>query len=223
MLKHPAQSQNFFRFAAILLKSSKITVNYRLKQNISLAVKTPICLISSTGIQETSMIYSCLVHCQIIDLYFRRIGVMKKLCVILCCFTAVFCVTSCGSKKDGPVEKTNIVFWYSNGGIIGETIVNLTKQFNTAHENITVEPQFQGSYDEAINKLKTAMRTKSGPDLIQIYEGGTRFMVDSGFISGVLLGLLAQNRTKKGSLFRILCALPMAVSSACASIISEPV
>lgn len=109
------------------------------------------------------------------------------------------------------------------GGIIGETIVNLTKQFNTAHENITVEPQFQGSYDEAINKLKTAMRTKSGPDLIQIYEGGTRFMVDSGFISGVLLGLLAQNRTKKGSLFRILCALPMAVSSACASIISEPV
>jgi sn-glycerol 3-phosphate transport system substrate-binding protein len=107
---------------------------------------------------------------------------MKKLCVIMCCLAAVFCVTSCSGKKDSPTEKTNIVFWYANGGIIGETIVNLTKQFNAAHEYITVEPQFQGSYEEAINKLKTAMRTKSGPDLIQIYEGGTRFMVDSGFI-----------------------------------------
>jgi sn-glycerol 3-phosphate transport system substrate-binding protein len=26
------------------------------------------------------------------------------------------------------------------------------------------------------------MRTKSGPDVVQIYEGGTRFMADSGFI-----------------------------------------
>jgi sn-glycerol 3-phosphate transport system permease protein len=37
--------------------------------------------------------------------------------------------------------------------------------------------------------------------------------------SGVLLGLLAQNRTRKGSPLRTLYALPMAVSSVCASII----
>jgi sn-glycerol 3-phosphate transport system permease protein len=38
-------------------------------------------------------------------------------------------------------------------------------------------------------------------------------------LTGVLLGLLAQNRTKKGSPLRIIYALPMAVSSACAAVI----
>jgi sn-glycerol 3-phosphate transport system permease protein len=38
-------------------------------------------------------------------------------------------------------------------------------------------------------------------------------------VSGVLLGLLAQNRTRKANPLRTLYALPMAVSSACASII----
>jgi sn-glycerol 3-phosphate transport system permease protein len=36
---------------------------------------------------------------------------------------------------------------------------------------------------------------------------------------GVFLGLLAENRTKKSSLLRVIYALPMAVSSACASVI----
>ena len=79
-------------------------------------------------------------------------------------------------------EKINIVFWHSMGGNLNETINQLAQQFNDSQDKITIEPQYQGSYEESINKLKTAMRTQDGPDLVQIYEGGTRFMVDSGFI-----------------------------------------
>jgi sn-glycerol 3-phosphate transport system substrate-binding protein len=78
--------------------------------------------------------------------------------------------------------KINLVFWHAMGGNHNETINMLADQFNKSQDKITIEPQYQGSYEEEINKLRTAMRTKSGPDIVQIYEGGTRFMADSGFI-----------------------------------------
>jgi sn-glycerol 3-phosphate transport system substrate-binding protein len=89
---------------------------------------------------------------------------------------------SCSAKKDSSAEKTNIVFWHSMGGNLGETINSLAEQFNDSQDNITIEAQYQGTYEESINKLKASMRTKSGPDLMQVFEAGTRFMVDSGFI-----------------------------------------
>lgn len=80
-------------------------------------------------------------------------------------------------------QKINIVFWHSMGGSLGEVINQVADQFNASQDSITIEPQYQGSYEESINKLKTAMRTKAGPDVIQVYEGGTRFMAGSGFIT----------------------------------------
>jgi sn-glycerol 3-phosphate transport system substrate-binding protein len=47
--------------------------------------------------------------------------------------------------------------------------------------NIKVIAQFQGNYDEELNKLRTAQQSKSGPDIVQVYDIGTRFMVDSGW------------------------------------------
>ena len=40
-------------------------------------------------------------------------------------------------------------------------------------------------YDESINKMKASMDTKSGPSLIQVYEIGSRFMIDSKAITPV--------------------------------------
>ncbi|MDR1636925.1 MAG: hypothetical protein LBR93_06270, partial [Treponema sp.] len=79
------------------------------------------------------------------------------------------------SEKTG--EKVHLVFWHGLGGSNGETIKLLADQFNASQDRISVEPQFQGSYEDSINKLRSSMRTKSGPDVVQIYEGGTRFMV----------------------------------------------
>jgi len=77
----------------------------------------------------------------------------------------------------------NLTFWHGMSGSNGEAINALVDQFNKSQDRITVEPQFQGTYEESINKLRTVMRTKQGPDVVQIYEGGTRFMADSGFIT----------------------------------------
>lgn len=78
---------------------------------------------------------------------------------------------------------TTITFWHSMGGVNGEAIDYLVNKFNTENtQGIQVESQYQGNYDDAINKLKSAQIGNMGADLVQIYDIGTRFMIDSGWV-----------------------------------------
>lgn len=80
-------------------------------------------------------------------------------------------------------EGQTITFWHSMGGVNGEAIDYLVKKFNDENtKNIKVDAQYQGSYDDAINKLKSAQIGNMGADLVQIYDIGTRFMIDSGWV-----------------------------------------
>ena len=81
------------------------------------------------------------------------------------------------------VDKTTISFWHSMGGVNGQAIDTLVQKFNDENEyGITVEAEYQGSYDDALNKLKSAQIGNMGADLVQVYEIGTRFMIESGWI-----------------------------------------
>ena len=66
---------------------------------------------------------------------------------------------------------------------MAEALTALVDRFNEENTyGITVDAEFEGEYDDAINKLKSSMVGGSGPDLIQVYEIGTRFMIDSGWV-----------------------------------------
>lgn len=81
------------------------------------------------------------------------------------------------------VDKTTISFWHSMGGVNGQAIDTLVQKFNDENEyGITVEAEYQGRYDDALNKLKSAQIGNMGADLVQVYEIGTRFMIESGWI-----------------------------------------
>lgn len=87
------------------------------------------------------------------------------------------------AKEAAAGADTTITFWHSMGGVNGEAIDTLVKKFNEENSRgITVESQYQGSYDDAINKLKSAQIGNMGADLVQIYDIGTRFMIDSGWV-----------------------------------------
>lgn len=80
-------------------------------------------------------------------------------------------------------EGQTITFWHSMGGVNGEALEYLVNKFNQENEKgIKVDAQFQGEYDDAINKLKSAQIGNMGADLVQIYDIGTRFMIDSGWV-----------------------------------------
>lgn len=81
------------------------------------------------------------------------------------------------------VDGTEITFWHSMGGVNGQAIDELVKKFNSENEyGITVSSQYQGEYDDSLNKLKSAQIGNMGADLVQVYEIGTRFMMESGWI-----------------------------------------
>ena len=80
-------------------------------------------------------------------------------------------------------EGTTITFWHAMGGVNGEALDHMVQKFNEENEfGITVDSQYQGSYDDSINKLKSAQLGNMGADLVQIYDIGTRFMIDSGWV-----------------------------------------
>ncbi len=79
-------------------------------------------------------------------------------------------------------EATEIVFWHSMGGVNGEAISKMVEDFNKAYEGkIKVTVEYQGNYDDAINKIKAAGMSALPCDVVQIYDIGTRFMIDSGW------------------------------------------
>ena len=55
------------------------------------------------------------------------------------------------------VDGTTITFWHSMGGVNGQAIDALVKKFNDENKyGIKVESQYQGEYDDSLNKLKSA-------------------------------------------------------------------
>jgi sn-glycerol 3-phosphate transport system substrate-binding protein len=65
-------------------------------------------------------------------------------------------------------------------GANGEALVGLINQFNTEHQGkIKVNLAFKGQYDDALSAYKTALRGGQLPDIVQVYDIGTRFMIDS--------------------------------------------
>ena len=105
---------------------------------------------------------------------------MKKLLSVVLCACMLLTLFLPTALAEDPVK---IIFWHSMGGVNGEAINKMVADFNAAYEGqIQVEVQFQGDYDEAINKLKSASMGNMGADVVQIYDIGTRFMIDSGWI-----------------------------------------
>lgn len=82
------------------------------------------------------------------------------------------------ASRDGKVE---ITFWHAMGGVNGEATEALIKSFNESQDEIVVKGEYQGTYDDTITKLKAAMQSGGYPDICQMYDIGTKFMVDSGF------------------------------------------
>jgi sn-glycerol 3-phosphate transport system substrate-binding protein len=75
---------------------------------------------------------------------------------------------------------TQITFWHSMDASNGIALTKLVDKFNAAHPGkIVVKPVYQGTYDDAITKYKASVQSNTTPAIMQIYDIGTTFMIDS--------------------------------------------
>ena len=89
-------------------------------------------------------------------------------------------VTSPAHESTQSASSISLVFWHSMGGQGGEAIDKMVADFNALDNGIEVVAQFQGAYDDAVTKLQSVSGTEAAPDIMQLYDIGTRWMIDSG-------------------------------------------
>jgi len=73
---------------------------------------------------------------------------------------------------------TKISFWHSMGAPAGPAIIKMANDFNVAQKACHVTPIFQGSYDDSLNKLKAGLQSKDIPAVVQLFDIGTRQLID---------------------------------------------
>lgn len=115
---------------------------------------------------------------------------MKKLkSFLLIALSLVFIVSSvgCSTTSSGKVKKTEdgkslVTFWHAMGGSAGEALNDLVDEFNQSQDEIYVQADYQGSYEESLNKLRQVGGTSEAPSIMQVFEVGTKYMSESGYI-----------------------------------------
>jgi sn-glycerol 3-phosphate transport system substrate-binding protein len=80
-------------------------------------------------------------------------------------------------KDVKPAAK--IVWWHAMTGLNSDAINKMVAGYNKSQSNITVEAVFQGTYDDLLSKLNTALASNAAPALAQVFDIGQRYMYDS--------------------------------------------
>jgi sn-glycerol 3-phosphate transport system substrate-binding protein len=76
--------------------------------------------------------------------------------------------------------EVDITFWHAMSGTNGDALTALVNQFNDQNKGrIKVTLNYKGQYDTALAAYKNASASQR-PDLMQMYDIGTRYMIDSG-------------------------------------------
>jgi sn-glycerol 3-phosphate transport system substrate-binding protein len=75
--------------------------------------------------------------------------------------------------------QTEIQWWHSMGGALGEWVNDLAKDFNASQQQYKVVPTFKGTYDESMAASIAAFRAGNAPHIVQVFEVGTATMMYS--------------------------------------------
>jgi multiple sugar transport system substrate-binding protein len=76
------------------------------------------------------------------------------------------CGGSSGSSSSGPVK---VVVWHGYEDVEGKALKDAANRFNASHPGIKVEVQNYGNADYALQKVLTAIRGGSYPDIAYLY------------------------------------------------------
>ncbi|MBW6494059.1 MAG: sn-glycerol-3-phosphate ABC transporter substrate-binding protein UgpB [Burkholderiaceae bacterium] len=74
---------------------------------------------------------------------------------------------------------TEIQWWHSMGGTLGEWVNDLAADFNKQQSAYKVTAVYKGSYDVSMTAGIAAFRAGNAPDILQVFEVGTATMMAS--------------------------------------------
>ena len=69
-----------------------------------------------------------------------------------------------------PGSQVKVVFWSSFGGKNGEVEQELIRRFNESQQDVVVEHQFQGTYEETAQKVLVSLQARQASDYTVLSE-----------------------------------------------------
>ncbi|OZI22466.1 ABC transporter substrate-binding protein [Bordetella genomosp. 7] len=72
---------------------------------------------------------------------------------------------------------TEIQFWHSMEGALGERVNELVQEFNQKNSDYKINAVYKGNYGESMNAGIAAFRAGNAPDILQVFEVGTATMM----------------------------------------------
>ncbi|NNU96717.1 ABC transporter substrate-binding protein [Anoxybacillus sp. EFIL] len=88
-------------------------------------------------------------------------------------------------KEEKSSPKTEVIFWHAMSGDLEKALNEIVNDFNASQKEIEVKPVFQGTYEEALTKFNAVAGTKDSPTIMQTFEVGTKYMIESGKVEPV--------------------------------------
>ncbi|MDG5789868.1 ABC transporter substrate-binding protein [Evansella sp. AB-P1] len=115
--------------------------------------------------------------------------VMKRTVLFMVGMVLLMVLVACGNSSSA-VQKTEdgriiVDFWYALGGNLGEAVEGMVNDFNESQSDIQVNAVYQGSYEESLTQLRQLAGTDDAPAVVQVFEVGTKYMIESGYIEPV--------------------------------------
>ncbi|MCT4782596.1 MULTISPECIES: ABC transporter substrate-binding protein [Exiguobacterium] len=105
--------------------------------------------------------------------------------------SSVLLLGACGSEEAAPEAaatedgKTEVVFWHAMSGDLETALNNQVDDFNKSQDDYEVTPIFQGTYEEALTKFNAVAGSADAPAIMQTFEVGTKYMIDTNKITPV--------------------------------------
>lgn len=103
----------------------------------------------------------------------------KRFFIHLILLTVLLAIPFSQIAAQDPLE---ITFWHAMSGSRAEVVQGLVDGFNEANSDVMVIAEYTGSYAETLTSALASIGTGEEPHIVQVYEVGTRAMLDSGAI-----------------------------------------
>lgn len=104
---------------------------------------------------------------------------------LLLAFSCLFLFATTFSRPVHAAERTKIVFWHEMTGPAKEQLVKFCNEFNKSQDKYTVVPEFEGDYNQVVQKVLNTHGTNTSPALFQSMDISTAQMHYSNYTTPV--------------------------------------
>jgi len=110
---------------------------------------------------------------------------VMPLILILGVVLIAFFGKSLSAKSAVKDNRIQVVFWHEMGGPSEAALEKVVDGFNKSQTKYRVVPKYQGTYDEAVQKVLQTHGTSTSPAVFQSFDISTAQMMNSGYTTPV--------------------------------------